>query len=192
MSKIPTRAVPPKLAQQTLYALGYKSTRERPIRTILKFINFLDQNYVPTENYRKFRSKKLSGVVMADCIRTAYKDLYSLYTDAHNRSTTELKDFFSTRITGGDKVLTQTVSTFKAICEFADFKKIPVIKEARPEAEVITPTPVSQVSLEQPTAQLPLTVNIQIQLPVTENVEVYEKIFEALRKHLIRKGISTS
>lgn len=180
ISKIPRIGIPEKINTKTLPAMGYKLKNDRAIATILKFINFLDNKGVPTENYKNFRSKAESGSVMANCLRQSYIKLFSLYPDAHKRSDQELRDFFSTKTTAGETVLNQTVNTFKTLCEFADLEAEPI------EVVGVPPVPIGKPITEEikPTV-LPLNINIQIQLPVTENVEVYDKIFEALRKRLI-------
>lgn len=115
---------------------------------------------------------------MADRLRSAYKDLFGLYPDAYKRSEEELRDFFSTKVPGGELVLSLTVKTFKTLCEFADFEAL---------TEAVPPTPIKapSVASEIQAPQLVLNLNIQLQLPVTENAEVYEKIFKALRECLL-------
>jgi len=183
IKKIPKISVPEKLTQKTLSALGYKSSNDRPIITILKFINFLNSDCTPTENYINFRSARKSKKVMASCLKTAYKDLFALYSDAHQRSTQELKDFFSTRVTGGDLVLNLTTNTFKTLCDFADFEAPAMEPTPTP-----TPTPVVQVKerLEKG-AGLVINLNIQLELPATQDATVYDKIFESLKKHLLTR-----
>lgn len=183
LQKIPTIAVPDKLNYETLSALGYKSSNDRPIVHILKFINFLKEDGTPTENYTSFRNKEKAGSIMANCLRSAYKDLFGLYPDAHQKTTEELKNFFSTRVTGGELVLNLTVSTFKTFCEFADFEGT---AEVGPTPPTSTRAP-SSIAEQQP-PQIVLNLNIQLQLPVTENAEVYEKIFKALKDCLLVRG----
>jgi hypothetical protein len=185
LQKIPSIAVPEKLTLTTLYALGYKSTNDRPIVKILKFIKFLNEDGTPTDNYRNFRSKEKAKSVMADCLRSAYKDLFGLYPDAYKRSEEELRDFFSTRVTGGELVLSLTVKTFKTLCEFADFEA--PTEAVPPRAPLPVPMKAPSVT-EVQIPQLVLNLNIQLQLPATENAEVYEKIFKALRECLIVRG----
>ena len=184
ITKIPGIGVPEKINTRTLPAMGYKTRNDRSIATILGFINFLDEKGVPTPNYRNYRNRAKSSSIMASCLKQAYREIFTLYPDAFKRSDKELRDFFSTQTDAGEKVLNQTVTTFKTLCEFADFKAEPVdVIETPP-----SPVKVSTVSDEMVSGSLPLTINIEIQLPVTEKVEVYDKIFEALRKHIIERA----
>ena len=181
--KIPNIAVPEKFTQKTLYALGYKSKNDRPIITVLKFIGFLDESGNPTENYVSFRSKGKSGAVMACCLKSAYRDLFGLYEDAYRRTNDELRDFFSTRVTGGELVLNLTVNTFKTLCEFADFEAIPVAEriEAKEAGKVVE---VTKTMAPTPTG-VTINLNIQLTLPATEDATVYDKIFKALKDNLL-------
>jgi len=50
--------------------------------------------------------------------------MYAIYPDAHTRGNEDLENFFSTRSVGGKQVITAIVSTFKALCEQADFSPV--------------------------------------------------------------------
>jgi len=177
--------VPEKLTTADLPALGFTSSNDRPIIRILKFIGFLSEDNKPTQNFKEFRSKERSGIVMANCLITAYKELFELYPDAYKKRDEELEDFFSTKLTGSQRVIKAAVKTFKVLCEFADFGPEETIEiEKTVEAEVIKTKHIAP-------QQIVLNLNIQIQLPVTEDVEVYDKIFEALRRHIIFRELET-
>lgn len=181
--------IPAKLNTKTLPALGFKSSFDRPIIKILKFIDFLNSDGTPTEHITIFRTSEY-GKVMARNLKEAYADLFELYTDAQKRSIEELIDFFSTKTTAGKQVLNYTVSTFNVLCEFAEFEALSDV-EVPPAAEEITVT-VKKPPIDPGISQFPLNINVEIKLPITENVEVYDKIFEALRRHLIDKTKETS
>ncbi len=184
LKKIPGIGIPETVGVATLKSLGYTSRNDAPIPRILKFIGFLDERGKPTDNYRQFRNKAKSGAVMATCLRKAYSELYQTYPDAHNKDTEALRNFFSTATGGGEAVLTNTVNTFKALSEFANFEAAPSAEEGE--------KPVSAISITKEvgkgTEEVPLTtinVNIQLQLPATEDSTIYDKIFESLKKHLL-------
>ena len=82
--------------------------------------------------------------------------------------------------------------TFKAICELGDFT---VEKSTAPAKVKPKPKPKAQDADEVPLRELPvktreiadgLTVNINVQLQVPPDAtgEIYDKFFEAMRKHL--------
>jgi len=104
-----------------------------------------------------------------------------IYPNASETDDTSLKNFFAPTTDAGEQVVARTVDTFKILCSFADFE----VSLGEP---ALTPTPT-------PTAvgvQLPVTpegvrldVSIRIELPVTQDADVYDKIFKSLRKHLL-------
>lgn len=79
-------------------------------------------------------------------------------------------------------------TTFKALCEIADWSKKETIKtktsledkdiESAKDKDV-TSTPITRV------ADMNLHYNIQIHLPETTNMAVYDAIFQSLKKHLL-------
>jgi hypothetical protein len=177
--KIPTMGTPEKLDYARLAALGYKSSNDRPIIPVLRFIELIDSDGKPTENYIACRDKSRSGEVLAACIKKAYRDLFELYPDAQNKDKEALRNFFATNVKAGERVLGATVDTFKTLCDLADFGAAP--RESKHVSE-------KEVGVEVPeTGKLVLNVNIQLQLPATEDASIYDKIFQSLRKNLIER-----
>jgi len=154
---------------------------DRPIVGILKFIGFIDENGVPKEKYVNFRDSTKAKSVMANCLREAYAELFEIYPDAYDKDTQTLKDFFSTRVTAGEQVLARTVDTFKVLCEFADFKAPAEI----PKEELKVPPAEKELKEAPQVRKFDINFNIQLILPTTNDADVYDKIFAALKKHLL-------
>lgn len=183
MQKLPILGFLDKITQEKLMSLGYKSNNDRAIIPILRFIGFLDAEGRTTEVYKKYRIKSQSGAVLATALRQAYSELFDTYPDAQNKDTEALRDFFTPAVEAGEAVLANTVNTFKAMSDIADFEG---------ESEEITVgTPKSPVDVKKITipqgSGVTVNVNIQIQLPPSENSEVYDKIFESLKKHVLQQ-----
>jgi len=94
LESIPKIGVPDKINTETLPRLGYKSSNDRPIIKILRFIDFIDTNGVPNQNYLNFRNASKHKIVMANAIRKAYSDLFKMYPDAYKKDDETLKNFF--------------------------------------------------------------------------------------------------
>ena len=193
LQSIQTMGIPEKVNQGTLPQMGFKSSNDRYIPTILKFIGFIDSSGVPTEDYKEFRKKEVSKSVMANALKRAYADLFKLYPDANNKDFQPLRDFFSGTTKAGENVLGLTVQTFKTLCEFAYFGAVPIT--VKPQ----TQTPSQTQPTPQPLVQLPITreggvninVNIRFELPMTKDPDVYDKIFESLKRHLLTPSSKT-
>jgi len=182
---IPKIGVPPKITQPNLPTLGFKSANDRPIVTILRFINFIDANNVPTEDYRAFRDSSKAGTIMATALKKAYAELFEIYPDAYDKDDESLKNFFAPTTDAGEQVVMQTVTTFKALCSFANFKAIP--KEEEKKREEGEEKIEERKQIPQIPAGVTINLNIQLALPATDDATVYDRIFKALKENLLSR-----
>jgi len=80
------------------------------------------------------------------------------------------------------------VSTFKTLCELADFEATKPAEAVSAEEVEKTPgtPPKRRSSAETASSGVPVVnINIQLQLPATDDATVYDKLFAALKKHLL-------
>jgi hypothetical protein len=187
LKKIPELGPPTKITVEYLESLGYKSKNDRAIIGVLKFIGFLDQSGVPNEKYRLSRDKGKSRSVMAEALRQSYSELFAIFPDAQNKDNEALKNFFSTRMSVSGDVIADVANTFKILCEFADFDAgIPVLAQET-AAPRIGGQPAASVRTSIGLSGMTINLNIQLQLPATDNTEVYDKIFQSLKKNLLER-----
>jgi hypothetical protein len=180
LNSIHERGVPDKITTHTLPMLGYKSSNDRPIVKILKFINFIDASGTPTQNYIDYRDTSKAGFIMARALRNAYLDLFKIYPDAYKKDDETLMNFFRSTTKAGEEVVKRMVATFKVLCSFANFEAAPPTGEGEEKEK----TREVQVS---PSA-ITFNLNIQLVLPTTDDASVYDKIFKALRDHVLSRG----
>jgi len=90
---------------------------------------------VPTARWNRYRGADYRSV-LAEAIVQGYSELYSVYPDAHRRSTRKLDHVFSTHSEGGKQVISKTISTFKALVELADFSATPQTAAGRADGEI--------------------------------------------------------
>ena len=91
-----------------------------------------------------------------------------------------------------DNIINLMANTFKALCELADWS---VLTGTSPQETYTTPATSSTDDLyvsQEKTGQeiskpskMNLHYNIQIHLPETTNMAVYDAIFQSLKKHLM-------
>ncbi len=186
LKHIQSAGVPEKVNQTYLEQVGFKSKNDRNIVGILKFIGFLDPNGVPTGVWTNYRNKSAAGVILASAIRSGYSDLFNTYPDANRKDNEALRDYFSAHTKVGDRALVAIVGTFKTLCEQADFEG------AEPERTELPTTldrkggPAASRTTQPGAPSVPaININIQLQLPATEDGTIYEKLFAALKKHLL-------
>ncbi len=177
--------VPPKVTIKYLESVGFKSSNDRYLISILKFVGFLDSSGAPTDTWHAYRHKENAPGVMAKAIRTAYSDLFNVYSDAYRRDNETLRDYFSTQRKVSERTLDLIVRTFTVLCELADFEAVAVDVPEAPTSIAPAPTlaiPSPTVSREP--SGMTVNINIQLTLPATEDASIYEKLFAAMRKHL--------
>lgn len=128
---------------------------------------------------------------MAQALREAYRNLFETFPDAYRKDEEALQNFFSTHTSVGAKAVGSMIRTFKALIELADFNsEIPDSEEEiEPEKTSATPVKKSVAKVHKPASDgLVINVNIQLQIPPTEDASIYDKFFESMRKHILSKG----
>jgi len=178
---IQTLGTPPKVSNAYLPTIGFKSSNDRYLVGLSKSLGFVDTAGKPTPRWNDFKDKAKAPKVMTDAIKTAYAALYSTYPDAERRDDDTLQNYFASTSGVADSVAKLMVQTFKNLCKFADFEVVAVTEP------VITPAvPTVKEVAEIATGARPVTVNIniQLQLPATEDATIYDSLFSALKKHL--------
>lgn len=182
---------PEKFTTRFLEDLGFKSSGDRLFISVLKALGFLDNNGVPQQRYFEFMDQSQAKRVVAQGITEAYEDLFNLRKDAQNLTNEEVRNKLKTLTQGqkGDRAIEQMASTFKALCGYADWTQ-----DTAPAETVTTSTPhdsqpVSSIVDSAPQnvnkSNMNLHYNIQIHLPETTNMAVYDAIFQSLKKHLM-------
>lgn len=188
LDTIPKIGTPPKITQNNLPSLGFKSSADRPIVSILRFIEFLNEGNEPTQSYRDFKTTNKAGITMASALRKAYSGVFEIYPDACNKDEKALKDFFTPTTDAGEQVVIQTVATFKVLCAYADFKANSSENTGEKEEKKENSQGKNDVKVElRSTPAVNLNVNIQLNLPITDDASVYDKIFKAIKDNLVSR-----
>lgn len=187
---IKSAGVPDRFSHEFLKQLGFTSSNDRSVITVMKALRFLDDNSAPTDRYQRFRDPALSGAVMAEALRDAYADLFTVNEKANEMGPTALVGAFK-RITGkGDAVAQKMATTFTALAGLADWKGVTSARAAVAATEdgadsADTPAEVLALAPAQASSGLPtLHHDVHIHLPISTDVKVYDAIFRSLREHL--------
>jgi hypothetical protein len=183
--------IPEKVTLQYLKQVGFKSSNDRYILGVLKFLGFVDSAGVPTKTWTDYRNREAARAVLAAAMRTGYADLFRTYPDAHRKDSEALRNYFSAHTKVAESTLGLIVSTFKALAALADFEAaVPAGGDSGEETSTVPKKRPSGTSRGEgdsrgsaPAAST-ININIQLQLPATEDSSIYEKLFAALKKHL--------
>ena len=189
---------PSRFTQKFLEDLGFKSTPDRLVINVLKGLGFLSSDGAPTEAYSRFLDDTQSKLVLSEGIRKAYDGLFNLSIKANELSNTDVVNKLKTVFSGqkGEEVLKKMTMTFRALVALADFSQTEMIKKLEePRKEDFSKNSgfynqgnfddPNLIPLIQKNLNTQLHYNIQIHLPETKDLAVYDAIFESLKKHLL-------
>lgn len=195
LAKLQTAAVPERVTFEFLKKLAFASSNDRAFPTLLKRLGFLDANGQPTSRYRAYRQKAQAKRVLAEGIREVYADLFALHTDAHALDREAIKGLVS-RVTGREQRYVDLITTtFEMLCENADFTaEVDAVKPPTHKQEADKrddkkrderkPEKADHEHSDRGVRPIAFSYNIQIHLPATTEIAVYNAIFKSLKENL--------
>lgn len=191
LKKIKAAQTPPRFTQDFLVTkLGLSGGGARPLIPLLKRTGFLGSDGVPTERYKRFRNPAESGKAATEALKEGYKALYEVNEYAHEASDKDLLGIV-VQVTGLEpKSITAKamVSSFKALKDFADFKDVGEEGEEQEEEELKQENKDEDTGKERVVLKkgLGLSYTINLNLPATSDITVFDAIFKSLREHLLK------
>lgn len=180
---------PDKFTRQHLKDLGFASSNFHAVIPLLKNLGFLAPDGSPTTRYHAYRDHSQSRSVLGEALREAYGDLFTIKAHPTSADKSLIEGKFKSTHNTSERVAQLMASTFYALLALADIKaptpKTTTATEASSIPEQVIP--VSTPSREQTSSSHRPTLhyNIQIHLPATKDVEVFNAIFKSLREHLL-------
>jgi hypothetical protein len=185
---IKSAAVPPKVSQNFLESvLDLKSSSHRALLPLLKKLGFIDSSNVPTQAYKDFRDDAHSGSIMAERLREAYRPLFNANEYAQKLSKTDLQAKFR-NVSGAaenDAIIPTVTSTFLELSKLANWEGgAPPRREPDPTGSA---TGGGSTNREEPPERFRLSYTINLNLPATTEIEVFNAIFKSLRENLLRQ-----
>lgn len=189
-SKIRDGQAPDQLTQQLLKDWGFASSNDRAFLPLLKALGFLSPDGKPTTLYHDYRDHSKSKTVMAQALRIAYGDIFLIKEHPTEADKDAIQGKFKSYHNVSDHVASLMTKTFYALLKLSDLKaetiKKVFTKEKEPEKSDTGTTPSGEITKNHPIIHgAGLHYNIQIHLPATKDVEVYNAIFKSLREHLV-------
>lgn len=192
LDKIKVAATPDRFTQDYLATeLGFSGGSARPFIPLAKRIGLIASDGSPTELYKQFRSTNsaTSKAAMAKAVRTGYVDLYARNEYAHSLSKADLEGLVIelTGLEKGNATIRAIVGTFEALKGYADFSAKPKESEADKDlsADKIIIPGGGGSSDEEVKFNLSYTINIV--LPKTDDIAVFNAIFRSLKDNLLSK-----
>ena len=164
--------------------LGLKGSRAKLVIPFFKKTGFLASDGTPTSLYRRFRNPSQTKTAAAEALRKGFAPLYEINEYAHDLSDSDLKGVVvqATGLDDSSSTIRMIIGSFKALRAFADFD-ITIQEDVNgQESADVKP---SEEDLGLPVG-LNLGYTINLHLPATSDIAVYNAIFKSLREHLLR------
>ena len=190
LQKIQTAQTPSRFTQDYLATkLSMKGGSARPVIPFLKRTGFLASDGSPTSLYGRFRNQAQRGAAAAEALRRGYARLYEINEYTHDLTPAELKGLVvqTTGLEESSSTFKAIIGSFNALKAFADFgaeAEQPATDEQAPSlpGEEIPPVDIGSAGV----TPISLGYTINLHLPATSDIAVFNAIFKSLRDHLLR------
>lgn len=164
--------------------LGLTGGAARPIVPILKSAGLLSQSGTPTDLYSQFQTESGRAAAALQALKNGFAELFKRNQYAHRADENSLTDLIVavTGLARNDPIVRSIRGTFQVFQELARSAR----DEQTQESVEVTPPLAERNPFETDVRHpLGLTYNINIVLPESTNIEVYNAIFRSLRGNLL-------
>lgn len=204
LDAIKRAAQPPKYTTRFVAeTLGLKSNNMRASVSFLKRLGFIDENSVPTPEYSDLRSslQEVSGAAIARGMRRGFAELYKYDEKCHeNPAEEKIKDYVAraTNLPADNPTVYNVTKTFMALVQLADFEASDEDSESLEDGSSDEEIDASgdgssgrQGTGNRSESSLKggqnwgLSYTFNINLPATNDTEIYHAIFRALKEELL-------
>ncbi len=192
---ISSAGVPAKVDTNYLKSVGFKSGNDTALIKIFKSLGFLDGSGVPTDKWRAYKDSTKSKKVLGEAVKATYSGVFTIYPDAHRKDDEAIRNWIRTETGGSDLAVQRMLSVFKTLVGNAEFEGLDELGQTMAiESNPVTqPTP---VGVPAPVVSAPVVsksgpvvnVNIELQIPPTNDPVIYENFFAAMKKYLLDDG----
>ncbi len=185
LQKIRDGTAPDKFTVDHLKKIGFASSNDRAVIPLLKDLGFLSPEGVPTARYHAYRDPSRSKSILGDALREVYADIFHLTEKPTKANREQIEGLFKSAHNVGDRVAELQAATFLTLLDHADIAGgPPPKKEVTPEEKRET-RPQQLMAPEVSMGAIGLRYNIEIHLPASKDIEVYNAIFRSLKENLL-------
>ena len=190
LEKIKEAQTPDRFTQDFLSTkLGFPGGTAKPFIPLAKRIGFLESDGKPTDLYKSFRNSAQSKAAMGAAVRKGYAQLYERNEYAHDLDKKKLEGLV-VEITGleqGHATVRSIVGTFEGLKAYADFNKAEPKPDTEKEKGKAGGKAKEDTTDETADVELNLAYTINLVLPKSDDIAVFNAIFKSLREHLLKK-----
>lgn len=181
---------PEKFTRQYLKDLGFTSSNFHAIIPLLKTLGFLAADGSTTARYHAYRDHSQCRAILGQALREAYGDIFTIKSNPTSADRALIEGKFKSTHNTSERVAQLMTNTFYALLSLADLQPVVIRQKSDTQVEEATESsPSLSLGVQREAAQVShrstLHYNIQIHLPATKDVEVFNAIFKSLREHLL-------
>ncbi|HWM30167.1 MAG TPA: DUF5343 domain-containing protein [Methyloceanibacter sp.] len=184
LKDIPNKPKPPKFTRDLLRSWGFNDNNDATMLRVLKAINLLDGQSVPTPTYTQYMNLTEGAKALGPEIKRVYEPLFQASHTPYLESNERLQNLFNIHSGGAASSLDFQIQTFKALCENASFDDA---------ASTGTATDASTTSVARGAAGgigSPIVhIDLHIHLPENKTRREYEDIIEDIGKYIFGRDI---
>jgi len=190
--KIKSVPTPSRVTQDFVKTkLQIKGGSGSSMTSFLKKVGFVNPDGTPSELYLKYRNPATSGAAVAKAIMIGYAPLYEHNEYMQELSDEEIKGLII-QVTGcaeDARTLQLTISCIKYLKELAEFDQTLEEPEemVQMEPEVENKGHRQQISQPEKGVELNLSYMINLNLPATSDIAVFDAIFKSLQENILKK-----
>lgn len=182
---------PERFTQQLLKDWGFASTNDRAFIPLLKALGFLSADGKPTARYIDYRDHSRSKQVLGEAVRETYGDIFLIKQNPTNSDRAAVEGKFKSFHNASDNVAGLMAKTFFALLPLAELSPksgaSTMLPKNTPPAAPLNDDQHEAPAHTRSIRGAGLHYNIQIHLPATKDVEVYNAIFKSIREHLFEQ-----
>lgn len=189
---IKAAATPPKVTQDFVKTiLKIPGGSGDQMTSLLKKIGFVNADGTPSDIYKRFRNPASAGSAATDALRHGYGALFKRNEFWTALDDSELRGLIieETGQSDDSTTVTMMLNTIKGIRKFASLEA----EEEKPsKAEQIdlpvpiTPAPIPQLQTAPNSLGLNVGYTINLNLPATSDIAVFNAIFKSLKENLLK------
>jgi hypothetical protein len=197
LTKIVEGVAPAKFTTEHLKNIGFAGSNDRALIPLLKDLGFLSPDGAPLPRYHAYRDRSQSKAVLGEALRQAYTDVFLIREVPTTADRPAVEGLFKSKHNSTDKVAQLQAMTFYALLKNADVKAAPTkASQVPPNVQREDPHTDKPPAVDEGEANrqgytmggqvsAELHYTIQIHLPATKEIEVFNAIFRSLRENLL-------
>lgn len=198
LDKIKTASVPERFTQDFVNTkLAMKGGTANSCIPFVKKLGLVGTDGVPTDLYREYRNPKKSRKALGKAFRKVYSRLYEMNEYVHDADDSDVLGLI-VECTGGEKASASTkytLATFNMLRKHADFEAEDAENDDNDESDpdfeqqetghIPIPLPAAYQAAAGASRGINLSYTINLNLPATKDIEVFNAIFKSLKQHLL-------